>query len=256
MKIARYKKAQRALSFYKNNFKFREPFQIIVDATFCQVALQFQIDINEQLPKYLQSELRLVTTQCIIMEAESLGPQIQGATQIVKKFLVHKCGHDKKPISGADCMLAMIKGNNYIIATQDRDLQDKLRSKPGQPIMYLHKRTPVLEQPSEASRKSSDKKIGKTVNFGEVDVNKLKAMKRSEGVEDTDAVPVKKKKFKKKQPNPLSCKKKKKKGAEGVGKGNDLSGVKDKLIAKKQRSRSRKKTPKHVKEHLLSLNKN
>lgn len=42
------------------------------------------------------------------MEAESLGSQIQGATQIVKKFLVHKCGHDKNPISGADCMLSMV----------------------------------------------------------------------------------------------------------------------------------------------------
>lgn len=46
MKIARYKKAQRALSFYKNNFKFREPFQIIIDATFCQVALQVMTKIS------------------------------------------------------------------------------------------------------------------------------------------------------------------------------------------------------------------
>lgn len=120
--------------------------------------------------------------------------------------------------------------------------------------MYLHKRTPVLEQPSEASRKFSDKKIDKTTNFGEVDVNKLKAMKRSEGVEDTEALPVKKKKFKKKQPNPLSCKKKKKnKSVDGLA---DGKGVQDKVIEKKQRSRNRKKIPKHVKEHLLSLNKN
>lgn len=39
MKIARYKKAQKTLSFYKNNFGFREPYQILVDATFCQTAL-------------------------------------------------------------------------------------------------------------------------------------------------------------------------------------------------------------------------
>lgn len=125
--------------------------------------------------------------------------------------------------------------------------------------MYLHKRTPVLEQPSEASRKFSDKKIGKTTKFGDIDVDKLKALKRSEGVEETDEVPVAKKKFKKKQPNPLSCKKKKtKKNAAGLGnsKGSGSSGVKDKVIEKKQRSRSRKKVPQHVKEHLLTLNKN
>lgn len=39
MKIARYKKAQKTLSFYRNNFGFREPYQILIDATFCQSAL-------------------------------------------------------------------------------------------------------------------------------------------------------------------------------------------------------------------------
>lgn len=39
MKIARYKKAQKTLSFYRNNFGFRTPYQILIDATFCQTAL-------------------------------------------------------------------------------------------------------------------------------------------------------------------------------------------------------------------------
>lgn len=121
--------------------------------------------------------------------------------------------------------------------------------------MYLHKRTPVLEQPSEASRKFSNKKIDKTIKFGEVDVNKLKAMKRSEGVDDADELPVKKKQFKKKQPNPLSCKRKKKRSEGQVNGNKSKDGVRNKTIEKKQRSRSRKKIPKHVTEHLLSLNK-
>lgn len=40
MKIQRYKKAHKTLTFYKHNFGFREPFQILIDATFCQAALQ------------------------------------------------------------------------------------------------------------------------------------------------------------------------------------------------------------------------
>lgn len=43
MKIARYKKAQKTLSFYRNNFGFREPYQILIDATFCQTALIVRI---------------------------------------------------------------------------------------------------------------------------------------------------------------------------------------------------------------------
>lgn len=147
-----------------------------------------------------------------------------------------------------------IKGNNYIIATQDRELQEKLRAKPGQPILYLHKRTPVLEQPSEASRKFSNKEIDKTIQFGDTDVDKLKAMKRNEGVDDAHEFTGKKKKFKKKQPNPLSCKKKKKTKLTTAGQRNG-EGVRDKAIEKKQRTRNRKKIPTHVKEHLLTMNK-
>lgn len=232
MKIARYKKAQKTISFYKNNFGYRDPYQILIDATFCQLALQHQINIAEQLPKYLQAELRLVTTQCIIMEADSLGGAVSGATQIVKKFLVHKCGHgtqqqqqagnadaaaaDKAPLTGAACMKSMVRQNNYIVATQDRELQEWMRRRPGQALMYLHQKTPVLEQPSEVSRKRSERKQDETHDFGERDTKRLEFLKRQAGLKveqetEKKAAVALKKKFKKKQPNPLSCKKKKKK---------------------------------------------
>lgn len=60
-----------------------------------------------------------------------------------------------------------------MIATQDRELQDYLRKKPGQPIMYLHKKTPVLEQPSELSRKTVEFKLNESFTFGEADTKKL-----------------------------------------------------------------------------------
>lgn len=60
-----------------------------------------------------------------------------------------------------------------MIATQDRDLQEYLRKKPGQPILYLHKKTPVLEQPSELSRKTVEFKLNASFTFGDADVKKL-----------------------------------------------------------------------------------
>lgn len=50
----------------------------------------------------------MVTTQCIILEAEGLGSKVQGATQIAKQFLVHKCGHEKEPKSGVACIRSMV----------------------------------------------------------------------------------------------------------------------------------------------------
>lgn len=39
MRIRRYKKAFKSLSFYVNNFGFHKPFQLLIDGTFCFAAL-------------------------------------------------------------------------------------------------------------------------------------------------------------------------------------------------------------------------
>lgn len=63
MKIKRQKQAKKTISVYKNNFGFREPFQILVDGTFCQAALKNKIQIKEQMPKYFMGEVHLCTTK-------------------------------------------------------------------------------------------------------------------------------------------------------------------------------------------------
>lgn len=45
----------------------------------------------------------------------------------------------------------IVNTSRYIIATQDRELQEIARSSPGTPVLYLHKKTPTLEQPSKRS---------------------------------------------------------------------------------------------------------
>lgn len=72
MKVKRYKRAQRFLTFYKNNFNFRPPYQVLLDGTFCQAALKNKINIAEQMPKYLGEEVKLLTTVCAINEVEKL----------------------------------------------------------------------------------------------------------------------------------------------------------------------------------------
>lgn len=145
-----------------------------------------------------------------------------------------------------------IKSNRYIIATNDRELQDYLRARPGQPIMYLHNKTPVLEQPSEISRKAVEFKMNDIVTFGEKDKNKLTSLKKTEGIAiDENDKKIKKIK-KKKQPNPLSCKKKKKKSNVMEQSYKQKEGIKDKTIEKKKRKRV--KLPSHVKEVLLNTN--
>ncbi|KAG6452954.1 hypothetical protein O3G_MSEX007907 [Manduca sexta] len=211
---------------------------------------QEQINIREQIPKYLNAQAKLLTTRCIIIETEKISKKAHAALTILKQFGIHECGH-KEPISGSNCILSMIGKRNdkhYILASQDRDLQEKFRQKAGVPLLYLHSKAPTLEKPS----KLSYEKAGRTLEanefmfISETQNEALKTMKKALGVEEKE-VETKQvvKKKKPHNPNPLSCKKKKKKPGQIPKKENVGEG--------KVRKRKKNKLPKHVKEQLKSV---
>lgn len=69
MKVKRLKKASRVLNFFRYQYGFNLPYKILLDGTFCQAALQFKINLREQIPKYLKSlETELLTTSCVLHE--------------------------------------------------------------------------------------------------------------------------------------------------------------------------------------------
>uniref|UniRef100_A0A1E1WV83 rRNA-processing protein UTP23 homolog n=1 Tax=Pectinophora gossypiella TaxID=13191 RepID=A0A1E1WV83_PECGO len=188
MKITRYKKVQKYLKFYYNNFGFHQPYQVLIDGTFCFAAFKEQINVRDQLPKYLNGQAKLLTTRCIIIETEKVAKKAHGALTILKQFGIHECGH-KEPIPGSHCILSMIGKKNdkhYILASQDRDLQEKLRNKPGVPLLYLHNKSPTLEKPSKASQE----KAGQTIEansflfISETQNEALKTMKQALGIEE------------------------------------------------------------------------
>lgn len=188
----------------------------------------------------MQAELKLLTTSCVILETEKLGSKVFGALLILKQYSVHKCGHERKPITAANCLLSMLGKTNdkhYIIATQDVDLQHKVRNIPGVPLLYLHQKAPFLERPSEVSLAAATSRLE---GLTQVEKLAIEEMKRKKGlIEDVKQH----KKKKKKGQNPLSCKKKKKTSVSPSGVSKKDSSVKSK--------RKKVRIPKHVKEELL-----
>uniref|UniRef100_A0A8D7ZSR5 rRNA-processing protein UTP23 homolog n=1 Tax=Culex pipiens TaxID=7175 RepID=A0A8D7ZSR5_CULPI len=250
MKVTKHKKARKYMSFYINNFGFREPLLTLIDGTFCQAAYKARLQIEDQLKKYFQCELKLIVTACIITEVDNIGGPLAAVCQLLKKFLVHRCGHEKAPISGSACIKSMTKTCNYIVATQDRGLQEWVRSKPGVPLFYLHNNlVPTLVQPSEVSVRSAACKSVARVQVREVDTQTLTSLKRKEGIlveEDSGKDKIRRKK--KKGKNPLSCKKSKKRKEQGTVM---KDAVQDHAIEKKKRKRV--KLAKHVVDHLKSM---
>uniref|UniRef100_A0A3Q2P5G0 rRNA-processing protein UTP23 homolog n=1 Tax=Fundulus heteroclitus TaxID=8078 RepID=A0A3Q2P5G0_FUNHE len=213
MKIKRQKQAKKTISFYKYNFSFREPFQILLDGTFCQAALKNKIQIKEQMPKYLMGEVHLCTTNCALKELETIGKQLYGAKLILQRFQVRKCAHLKHPVPASECLLSMLEETNphhYFVATQDHAVTAGLKKIPGVPLLYIILNTIVLDKPSQASLDHVQ-----AVQLGELvtpaQQQSIRSLKEEQGIGHKDGE-RRKRKRKQSNPNPLSCLKKKKKG--------------------------------------------
>ena len=106
---------------------------------------------------------------------------------------------------------------------------------PGVPVLFLHGNCPTLEKPSDQTsnlvQKTSEGRL-----LTSHQANTIKVLKKELFGEPKVTEPKKKKKRKgPKGPNPLSCKKKQKKS------GDNLRGVKDKLLAQGKKRKKNKK---------------
>lgn len=211
MKIKRNKKAGKLMSIYHNDFGFREPYQVLLDGTFCQVALAHKVNIQDQMPKYLSAQCKLLTTSCVIEETKKLGKPLHGAYQILSQFSLHDCGHEK-PVSASKCLSSFIidskNKDHYVLASQDHRLREKISKSVVCPLLKLANNALVLQKPP----KKVLNKVSRTHHFlanrlTDEEREKVSVMKKEESL---DEIIRPKKRRKQKGPNPLSCKKRKK----------------------------------------------
>jgi len=121
MKLTRHKFVRRLLNYYRHNFGINPPFVILIDGTFAFESLQWQIQIDEQLKSYLETnQIVCSTTLCAIKETELLGKIGHGAMLILKQYQIVKCDH--YPCISADkCFQNLVvkhSTNKYFIASQ------------------------------------------------------------------------------------------------------------------------------------------
>lgn len=182
----------------------------------------------------MQLETRLLTTPCIIIETEKLGPKLQNVQTKLKSLQLNKCGHEKNPLTGAECIKSLVKENHYVIATQDRDLQDWIRRQVGIALLYLHNVVPHLDEPSEASKKFISRKTKASTKVSSFEEVRLTQIKKKEGLVVEQPVEMRKVIKKIKGPNPLSCKRKKAKPSE-----DKLKKVQHKIIDKNLKTKKK-----------------
>lgn len=208
MKVKRYKRAKRLVAIYKHNFGLVQPYRVLIDGTFAMAALQSKINLREQMAKYLNAEVQLHVTRCVLNELEKLGPVVYGALHICKQFSVQSCPH--QPVrTASECIKHMGRRMKheatYFIATQDASLTEALKQIPGVPILFIKYNAILIDKPSQATIEEMEKpkdelqhvKELKKVVFGHNEIQKRKR-KGPKG------------------PNPLSVKRKKRKKTDVV----------------------------------------
>lgn len=197
---------------YNHSFKFREPYQVLVDSELVLDTFKASFDLVKGLKRTLQAEVKPMITQCCMQALYQSNNQ--AAIEIAKQFERRRCNHDpKNPKTPLECLESVvnINGKNkhrYVVATQAIDIRRKLRQVPGVPLVYMNRAVMVMEPLSTASEsintRTEEEKLFKGLNDP-----KYAGIAHDEEDNDPEEKVVQKKRKGPKQPNPLSIKKKK-----------------------------------------------
>ncbi|CAK7890709.1 rRNA-processing protein Utp23p [[Candida] anglica] len=214
MRQKRAKSYKKQINVYVHTFKFREPFQTIVDSELILTCQKASFDIVKGLNRTVQSETKPMITQCCMQALYSSGNQ--EAISIAKGFERRRCNHQpSSPEEPAACIesIVAIDGENkhrYIVASQEHELRKTLRKIPGVPLIFMNRSVMVMEPLSYASAKFSENFESKKLTQG---LNNTKKVKPNNQSIDKPLIQVTTEGAKKrkgpKAPNPLSMKKKK-----------------------------------------------
>lgn len=103
MKITTQKANKRQMKIYAHSYKFRKPYQVIIDGTFIQVARMSGMKLEEALSRTLIGEIRPMTTYCCYAELKKLGPDFRPSAAMAKKLEKRRCPHTTA-VSAAECI--------------------------------------------------------------------------------------------------------------------------------------------------------
>lgn len=199
---------------YNHNFKFREPYQVLVDDQIVCDTHRASFDLVKGLQRTLQAEVKPMITQCCIQAIYET--KNQDAIELAKSFERRRCNHPPKEAKPPiECLQSVVSvnGNNkhrYVVASQDPSIRKKLRQVPGVPLIYMNRSVMVMEPLSKTSgafsRAQEKEKLFKGLN----DPKYAGLPAEEEGGKTDNGTEVSKNKRKgPKGPNPLSIKKKK-----------------------------------------------
>lgn len=243
MRQKRAKSYRKQLLVYNHTFKFREPYQVLLDDQIVFESNKSKYDLLKALKRTLHAEVKPMITQCCMQALYET--KNEHAIDLGKQFERRRCGHmPSDAVSPKECIQSVvnINGKNkhrYVVACQDVEIRRLLRKVPGVPLLHISRSIMIMEPISDASTTVSQMQEEAKLFKGLNDPRYAGIKDESEEVK-ANVSTTKKRKIGPKQPNPLSIKKKKKpNGDEKID--NDSKAIQEEKNPDKKRRRRKHK---------------
>ncbi|XP_074100904.1 FCF1 rRNA-processing protein Bka [Cotesia typhae] len=137
--------------FFEYNTQLGPPYRILIDTNFINFSVKNKLDIIENMMGCLYAKCIPYVTDCIVAELEKLGRKYSIALKLIKdpRFERLRCSH--KGTYADDCLVQRVKAHKcFIVATNDKDLKQRIRKIPGVPIMYVAQHRYTIERMPDA----------------------------------------------------------------------------------------------------------
>lgn len=111
---------------------------------------------KDLIARLLGEPVKCYTTPCVQHELKKMGKEVAGARLLLKRYPLHKCGHEER-CSAAECLLAQLGTKNeehFFVATQDRRLQRQCMAVAGGAVLYASVNGVHLEAPSATQKEA------------------------------------------------------------------------------------------------------
>lgn len=210
--------ARKVLSFYRVNFGFDPPFQVLLDAEMMYTAIKNNLYIKHALPTLLNASSHIVVTSCIVRALREAGESRSSAALFAKRATRIPCAHEGKK-SALDCIKSRLTTpfeTKLMLGSNDTALFTALGAIPGIPLISTVNDSKLVLRPPTKSTLDYIQNCQSTqgallTGADKVLVDRVRA--KEQELKDARRTSIHKRK-RAKAPNPLSVKKSKKKMTE------------------------------------------
>ncbi|OJJ50776.1 hypothetical protein ASPZODRAFT_106634 [Penicilliopsis zonata CBS 506.65] len=133
--------------FFAANTALGPPYHVLVDTNFVSHTIRAKLDLLPAMMDLLYAKCIPIFTDCTIAELEKLGTKYRLALRLAKdpRWERVKCSHTGTYAD--DCIVDRVsKQRIYIVATNDKELSQRIRKIPGVPIMKVARGKYTIER--------------------------------------------------------------------------------------------------------------